>query len=82
MRFVFDRITDDVDKLKVLESEFKKELVKHTRKELVQKTLMYSQKAAKDKLRGQGFPIAVETLSPREVLKRGTLESTQVIRNG
>jgi crotonobetainyl-CoA:carnitine CoA-transferase CaiB-like acyl-CoA transferase len=66
--FVFDRITDDVDKLKDLEAEFKKEIVKHTRKELVQKTLAYSQKAARDKLRGKGFPIAVETLTPREVL--------------
>jgi len=66
--FVFDRITDDVDKLKDLEAEFKKEIVKHTRKELVQKSLAYSQKAARDKLRGKGFPIAVETLTPREVL--------------
>jgi len=67
-RFVFDRITDDVDKLKVLEVEFKKEIAKHTRKQLVKKTLAFNQKAVKDKLRGQGFPIAVETLSPREVL--------------
>jgi crotonobetainyl-CoA:carnitine CoA-transferase CaiB-like acyl-CoA transferase len=66
--FVFDRITDDVDKLKELETEFKKEIVQHTRKELVQKTLAYSQKAARDKLRGKGFPIAVETLTPKEVL--------------
>lgn len=67
-RFVFDRITDDVDKLKALEAEFKKELAKYTRKQLVQKTLAFNKKAVKDKLRGQGFPIAVETLSPREVL--------------
>jgi CoA:oxalate CoA-transferase len=67
-RFVFDRITDDLDKVKVLESEFKKEIMKNTRKEIVQKTIALSQKAARDKLRGQGFPIAVETLSPREVL--------------
>ena len=67
-RFVFDRITDDVEKLKALEAEFKKEIVKHTRKELVQKTLAFSQNAARDKLRAKGFPIAVETRSPREVL--------------
>jgi crotonobetainyl-CoA:carnitine CoA-transferase CaiB-like acyl-CoA transferase len=67
-RFVFDRITDDLDKVKSLEAEFKKELMKNTRKEIVRKTISFSQKAAKDKLRGQGFPIAVETLSPREVL--------------
>ncbi len=68
-RFVFDRITDDIDKLKGLEDEFKKEIIKYTRKEIVQKTLSFSRKAARDKLRGNGFPIIVETLSPREVLK-------------
>ena len=67
-RFVFDRITDDVDKLKVLESEFQKELAKFTREALIQRTLSFSQNAAKDKMRAQGFPIAVPTLSPREVL--------------
>ncbi|MBP1715044.1 MAG: putative acyl-CoA transferase/carnitine dehydratase [Deltaproteobacteria bacterium] len=68
-RFLFDRITDDIDKLKGLEAEFKKELIKFTRKELVMKTLAYSARAAKDKLRGKGFPIIVETRSPREVLE-------------
>ena len=68
-RFLFDRITDDVDKLKVLEVEFKKELIKFARKDLVRKTLSYSASAAKSKLRGKGFPIIVETLSPREVLQ-------------
>jgi crotonobetainyl-CoA:carnitine CoA-transferase CaiB-like acyl-CoA transferase len=67
-RFVFDRITDDLDKLKLLEADFKKEIVKFTRAELVQRTLSFSQKAARDKLRAQGSPIAVQTLSPREVL--------------
>ncbi len=66
-RFLFDRITDDVEKLKVLETEFKKEIIKHTRQELVRKTLAFSAKAAQDKLRGKGFPIIVETLSPSEV---------------
>ncbi len=68
-RFLFDRITDDVSKLKVLESEFKKELAKFTRQEIVRKTLSYSAQAAKDKLRGKGFPIVVETRSPKEVLQ-------------
>jgi CoA:oxalate CoA-transferase len=68
-RFLFDRITDDVEKLKGLEAEFKKELVKFTRKELVRKTLSYSAGAAKDKLRGKGFPIVVETRSPKEILE-------------
>ena len=68
-RFLFDRITDDVEKLKGLEAEFKKEIIKHTRQELVRKTLAYSAKAARDKLRGKGFPIIVETRSPREVLQ-------------
>jgi crotonobetainyl-CoA:carnitine CoA-transferase CaiB-like acyl-CoA transferase len=54
--------------LKLLEADFKKEIVKFTRAELVQRTLSFSQKAARDKLRAQGSPIAVQTLSPREVL--------------
>ncbi len=68
-RFIFDRIADDPEKMDELEKEIKKELVKHTRKELTSKTLAYSAKAARDKLRAKGFPIVVETLSPREVLK-------------
>lgn len=66
-RYLYDRITDDVEKLKVLEADFKKEISKRTRRELVNKTLAFSAKAARDRLRGKGFPIAVETLSPREV---------------
>jgi len=68
-RFLFDRITDDVEKLKTLEAELKKELAKHARKELVSKTLSYSAKAARDRLRSKGFPIIIETRSPREVLE-------------
>lgn len=69
-RYLYDRITDDVEKLKGLEVEFKKEFAKHTSKELVNKTLEFSAKAAKDRLRGRGFPIAVETLRPRQVLEQ------------
>ena len=68
-RFVFDRIADDPDKLDELEKEMKKEFVKHTRKELSEKTLAYGANAARDKLRSKGFPIVVETLTPREVLE-------------
>jgi CoA:oxalate CoA-transferase len=68
-RFLFDRTTDDVDKLQDLESEFKKEIAKYSRKELVNKTTEYSASAARDKLRGKGFPIIVETKTPSEVLQ-------------
>ena len=68
-RFLFDRIADDPEKMDVLEKEVKKELVKHTRKELAEKTLAYGAKAARDKLRSKGFPIVVATLTPREVLE-------------
>ena len=68
-RFLFDRIADDPEKMDVLEKEVKKELVKHTRKELSEKTLAYGAKAARDKLRSKGFPIVVATLTPREVLE-------------
>jgi crotonobetainyl-CoA:carnitine CoA-transferase CaiB-like acyl-CoA transferase len=43
--------------------------VKFTRKNLVRKTLAYSAKAGKDKLRAKGFPIVVETRSPQEILQ-------------
>lgn len=68
-RFLFDRITDDVDKLKVLEDEFRKEIKKRTRQELVSSTLIYSAGAARDGLRSKGFPIITETRTPTEVLK-------------
>jgi crotonobetainyl-CoA:carnitine CoA-transferase CaiB-like acyl-CoA transferase len=68
-RFLFDRIADDPEKLDELEKEMKKEIAKHTRKELTRKTLAYGAKAARDKLRSKGFPIVVETLAPSEVLE-------------
>ena len=68
-RFLLDRITDDVDKLRDLEKEFKKEFAKYTRQELVKKTLQYGADGARDKLRSKGFPIVVETRTPAEVLK-------------
>jgi CoA:oxalate CoA-transferase len=67
-RFLFDRISDDPDKLDELEKEIKKEIGRHTLEELSKKTLAYGAKAAKDKLRSMGFPIIVKTLTPREVL--------------
>jgi CoA:oxalate CoA-transferase len=66
-RFLFDRISDESDKLDALEKEMSKEIAKHTRKELAEKTLAYGAKAARDKLRSMGFPIVVATLTPREV---------------
>jgi len=68
-RYLFDRLTTDVDILRELEKEIKGEIAKHTRDELLQKTLQYSAKAARDRLRGRGFPLVVKTLSPAEVLK-------------
>ncbi|MCK9275875.1 MAG: CoA transferase [Syntrophales bacterium] len=68
-RFLYDRITDNVEKLKELEAEIKKKLAKIKSRELVKKALDYSSKAAKDPIRGKGFPIIVETLLPRQVLE-------------
>jgi CoA:oxalate CoA-transferase len=68
-RFLFDRIADDPEKLDELEKEVKKEIAKYTRKELSEKTLAYGAQAARDRLRSKGFPIVVETLTPREVLE-------------
>jgi crotonobetainyl-CoA:carnitine CoA-transferase CaiB-like acyl-CoA transferase len=68
-RFLFDRIADNPEKLDELERDFKKEIAKHTTKELTTKSISYGAKAAKDKLRAKGFPIIVETLLPQQVLK-------------
>jgi len=68
-RFLFDRITDDVIKLRDLEKEFKKEFSKHSRQELVKKAMQFGAAGARDKLRSKGFPIIVETRTPTEVLK-------------
>jgi len=65
-RFLFDRIADDPEKLRELEVEIKKEIAKYTRKELYEKTFAYGARAARDTLRSRGFPIVVETRSPRE----------------
>jgi CoA:oxalate CoA-transferase len=66
-RHLFDRIADDPEKLSELEQEIKKEIAKHTRKELFEKTFNYGAKAARDRLRSKGFPIVVETRAPQEV---------------
>ena len=68
-RFLFDRLTTDMEVLKDLENELKKEFAKHTVEELLKKTLEYSSKAARDPLRAKGFPIVVETRSPKKVLE-------------
>jgi crotonobetainyl-CoA:carnitine CoA-transferase CaiB-like acyl-CoA transferase len=68
-RFLFDRITDDVENLKQLENEIKKEVAKYTSKELASKSLAYSAKAARDRMRSKGFPIMIELKTPPEVMK-------------
>ena len=68
-RYLFDRIADDPQRLSELETEIKKEIAKHTRKELYDKTFAYGAKAARDKLRSKGFPIVVETRTPEEAAR-------------
>lgn len=68
-RFLFDRITDDVENLKKLEGEVKKEVGKRMSKELLSSSLAFSAKAARDRLRSKGFPIMAEVKTPPEVLK-------------
>jgi len=68
-RNLFDRLTTDVEVLRELEKELKKEIAKYSRAELLKKTLLYSAKAARDRLRSKGYPLIVETREPREVLK-------------
>ncbi len=68
-RHLFDRIADDPHRLSELEQEIKKEVAKHTRRELFDKTFAYGAKAARDKLRSKGFPIVVETRTPQEAAR-------------
>jgi crotonobetainyl-CoA:carnitine CoA-transferase CaiB-like acyl-CoA transferase len=68
-RFAFDRIVDDIDKAEELRTELEKTMAKYTRDELTNKALSFSAKAARNRLRGMGFPIIVPTREPREVLE-------------
>ena len=68
-RYLFDRIVDDIDRAENLRSELEKTIAKYGRRQLVTKALSYSAKAARDRLRGKGFPIVVETKTPGEVLE-------------
>ena len=68
-RFLFDRLTDDPEKLGELEAEIQKEVAKYGCEELFKKTFDYGIKATHDKLRSKGFPIVVETKVPEQVVE-------------
>jgi CoA:oxalate CoA-transferase len=68
-KFLFDRLTDDPEKLQELETEIEKEIAKYTCDELFRKTFEYGIKATRDKLRSKGFPIVVETKLPHQVVE-------------
>ena len=68
-RYLLDRITDNPEKLDELEAEIQKEIAKFTCEELFKKSFDFGIKAARDKLRSKGFPIAVETKLPHQVME-------------
>jgi crotonobetainyl-CoA:carnitine CoA-transferase CaiB-like acyl-CoA transferase len=68
-RHLFDRLTDDPERLDELEAEIKKEIAKYSCEELFKKTFDYGVKAAHDKLRSKGFPVVVETKTPQQARK-------------
>lgn len=68
-KYLLDRITDDIDRLKSLNQELNKAMANFTQDEIVKKALDYSAKSARSRLRAGGFPIVVKALTPSQVLK-------------
>jgi len=68
-RYLLDRITDDVDKVKQLNKEIEEAVAKYTCDELLKKFSDYARKSARSRWRGGGLPVTTKMLSPEEVLK-------------
>jgi crotonobetainyl-CoA:carnitine CoA-transferase CaiB-like acyl-CoA transferase len=68
-RYLIDRITDNVDKVRELNEDIEKAVSNYTYGEIFSKFSKYSIKAAGSKWRGGGMPVTTKMLSPSEVLK-------------
>lgn len=66
---LLDRITDDIDKVKELNSEVEKAVANYTYSEINEKFSSYSVKSARSKWRGGGLPVTTKMLTPKEVLE-------------
>lgn len=65
---LLDRITDDIEKVKELNSAMEDAVGKYTYKQIHEKFASYSVKAAGSKWRGGGLPVTTKMLTPDEVL--------------
>ena len=63
---ILDRITDDFDRVRELNSQVEQAVTKFTYHELSEKFSDYAVKAAKAKWRGGGLPVTTKMLTPRE----------------
>jgi CoA:oxalate CoA-transferase len=68
-RFLVDRITDNVEKVRGLNEEIEKAVADFTYDEIFQKFSKYSVRAAGSKWRGGGLPVTTKMLMPEDVLK-------------
>jgi len=68
-RILLDRITDDVNKAKELNSLVEEAVSKFTYREISEKFARYGVKAARSKWRGGGLPVTTRMLTPEEVLR-------------
>ena len=66
---LLDRITDDIDKVKELNSEVEDAVAKYTYDEINEKFSSFSVKSARSKWRGGGLPVTTKMLTPKEVLQ-------------
>ncbi|HOJ52650.1 MAG TPA: CoA transferase [Syntrophales bacterium] len=67
-RTLLDRITDDIEKVKELNSLVEEAVSKFTYQEIAEKFARYAVKAARSKWRGGGLPVTTKMITPREVL--------------
>ena len=68
-RSLLDRITDNVDKAKELNSEIEHAVAKFTFAEISKRFEAYSAKAARSNWRGGGLPVTARMMTPKEVLE-------------
>jgi len=66
---LLDRITDDVERAKILNREIEQAISGMTFEEIFTKFQAFSMKAAKSKWRGGGLPVTTKMLRPMEVME-------------
>ncbi|MEW6264056.1 MAG: CoA transferase [Thermodesulfobacteriota bacterium] len=67
-RFLVDRITDNVDKVKVLNEEIEAAVKDYTYEEIFNRFTRYSVKTAGSKFRGGGLPVTTKMLTTKDVM--------------